>query len=93
MTRYSVRMPRGVIAATGVWSAKEAADYIVRHGSPRGWTIVAQDANLVTATTPFRDLRPSERAEAAEQGFIQLPQYDPWATQIRRADEVERDGR
>jgi hypothetical protein len=85
VTRYVVRMRRSphLPLARGFWTVNEAADYIIRHGKAEEWTIGAQGANQITASTPCRDLHPGEWAQAVAQG-VRRP-YDPWASQIRRA--------
>lgn len=38
-----------------------AADYIVRERAFARWTVLAQEANKITASTPYRQLRPTEQ--------------------------------
>jgi hypothetical protein len=89
MIRYSILISaRGYMAEEGFLTVEAAADYIVRNDSPYGWTIVAQEANKITATTPQRDLRPTEWARAAERGFRRP--YDPERSQVREAPDEDR---
>jgi hypothetical protein len=61
MTRYVVVTRAQRLPVTRFMTVESAADYIVREGRFADWTVLAQDADRITASTPYRQLLPHER--------------------------------
>lgn len=61
MTRYVVVTRQGLHPVERFMTVEGAADYIVRERAFGRWKVLAQDANKITASTPYRDLRPTEK--------------------------------
>lgn len=60
MTRYVVVTRKDRLPVQRFITIEEAADYIVHERSFARWTVLAQEANRITAGTPYRNLRPTE---------------------------------
>lgn len=61
VTRYVVVTRQGTHPVERFYSVEGAADYIVRERAFGRWKVLAQDANRITASTPYRELRPTEK--------------------------------
>lgn len=61
MTRYVVVTRKDKLPVERFVNIEAAADYIVREKAYGRWTVLAQDANRITASTPYRDLRVHEK--------------------------------
>ena len=61
MTRYVVMTRQGNLPVERFVDIESAASYIVRERAFGRWTVLAQEANTITASTPYRDLRQHER--------------------------------
>jgi hypothetical protein len=63
MTRYVVVTRQGMLPIERFMSVEAAADYIVREAAFGRWMVKAQEGNKITASTPMRDLRPTEKSK------------------------------
>lgn len=61
MTRYVVVTRQDHLPVERFITIEGAADYIVREKAFGRWTVLAQEANKITASTPYRELRPTEK--------------------------------
>lgn len=61
MTRYVVVTRDAMLPVERFVDVESAADYIVREKAYGRWTVMAQEANRITATTPYRKLRQHEK--------------------------------
>lgn len=61
MTRYVVVTRPDKLPIERFVTIESAADYIVRERAFGRWTVLAQEANRITASTPYRELREHER--------------------------------
>ena len=61
MTRYVVVTRQGLHPIDRFMSIEGAADYIVRETAFGRWKVLAQEGNSITASTPYRELRPTEK--------------------------------
>ncbi len=61
MTRYVVVTRQGLHPIERFMSIDAAANYIVHETKFGEWKVLAQDANKITASTPYRELRPTEK--------------------------------
>ncbi len=61
MTRYVVVTRQDRLPVERFVTIESAADYIVREIAFGRWTVLAQEANRITASTPYRELRQHER--------------------------------
>lgn len=61
MKRYVVVTRQGTLPVERYHTVEAAADKIVREVAFGRWTVLAQEANRITASTPYRDLYPTER--------------------------------
>lgn len=50
----------GLLPVERFITVEAAADYIVRERAFARWTVLAQEANKISAGTPYRKLRPTE---------------------------------
>jgi hypothetical protein len=60
MTRYVVVTRQGTHPVQRFITLEAAADYIVHERAFGRWTVKAQEANKITAVTPYRELLPHE---------------------------------
>ena len=65
LTRYVVVTRAGTHPVERFFTLEAAADYIVREKAFGRWKVLAQEANKITASTPYCELRPTEK-EALE---------------------------
>lgn len=61
MTRYVVVTRAGLHPIERFYTVEEAGRYIVRETAFGRWKVLAQEANKITASTPYRDLRHHEK--------------------------------
>lgn len=61
MTRYVVVTRKDRLPIERFVTIEAAADYIVRERAFAKWTVLVQEANKITASTPYRDLRQHEK--------------------------------
>lgn len=61
MTRYVVVTRKDRLPVERFMTVEAAADYIVHERAFARWTVLAQEANTIAASTPYRALRPSEQ--------------------------------
>jgi hypothetical protein len=61
VTRYVVVTRAGLLPVERFYTVEEAAHYIVRESAFGRWKVLAQEANKITASTPYRDLRQHEK--------------------------------
>lgn len=61
MTRYVVVTRQDRLPVQRFMTVEAAADYIVRERAFGRWTVLAQEANKITASTPYRKLHPTEK--------------------------------
>lgn len=61
MTRYVVVTRDGLLPVDRYVTIEAAADKIVREKAFGRWKVLAQEANQITASTPYRQLRPTEK--------------------------------
>lgn len=61
MTRYVVVTRQGRLPVERFHTVEAAANFIVRETAYGRWTVLAQEANKITATTPYRELRRHEK--------------------------------
>lgn len=63
MTRYVVvTRSKPMLPIQHFITIEAAADYIVREKAFGRWTVCAQEANKITASTPYRELLKHEKA-------------------------------
>lgn len=74
MTRYAVVTRGDHIPIERFYTIEAAADYIVREAAFGRWTVLAQEANKITASTPYRALRKHEQITLERRLFPTL--YD-----------------
>lgn len=72
MTRYVVVTRKDGLPIERFFTVETAANYIVREVMFASWTVKAQEANKITASTPYRDLRPTEQLKLESQLFPTL---------------------
>lgn len=61
MTRYVVVTREGLLPVERYHTVEAAADKIVREQAFGRWKVLAQEANRITASTPYRQLLPHEK--------------------------------
>ncbi len=61
MTRYVVVTRKDRLPVERFYTVEEAADYIVREVAYGKWTVLVQEANRITASTPYRELLQHEK--------------------------------
>jgi hypothetical protein len=61
VTRYVVVTRQGSLPIDRFLTVEAAADYIVREAAFGRWKVLAQEGNSITASTPYRELRPTEK--------------------------------
>ena len=61
MTRYVVVTRDGSHPVQRFMTIEAAGDYIVLERAFGRWTVLAQEANKITASTPYRELRAHEK--------------------------------
>jgi hypothetical protein len=61
VTNYVVVTRKDRLPVDRFMTIESAADYIVREKAFARWTVMAQEANKITASTPYRRLRPTEQ--------------------------------
>ena len=61
VTCYTVVTREGRHPIQRFHTVEGAADYIVRERAFGRWKVLAQEANKADATTPYRELRPTEK--------------------------------
>ncbi len=61
MTRYVVVTRQDSLPVERFITIEAAGDYIVRETAFGRWAVLAQEANRITASTPYRELRQHER--------------------------------
>lgn len=61
MTRYVVVTRKDLLPVQRFVDVESAADYIVRETKFGEWKVLAQEANRITAGTPYRELREHEK--------------------------------
>jgi hypothetical protein len=74
VTRYVVVTRQGLHPIDRFMTIEAAADYIVRETKFGQWKVLAQEANRITASTPYRELRPTEKRKLEQKLFPTL--YD-----------------
>jgi hypothetical protein len=72
VTRYVVVTRQGLLPIERFMSVEAAADYIVRETAFGRWKVLAQEANQITAATPYRELRPTEKRKLERKLFPTL---------------------
>ncbi len=72
MTRYVVVTRDGLHPIERFYTIEEAANYIVRETAFGRWTVLCQEGNKITAGTPYRELRPTEKAKLEQRLFPTL---------------------
>lgn len=61
MQRYVVVTRKDLLPVERFVDIESAADYIVRETKFGQWTVLVQEANRITAGTPYRELREHEK--------------------------------
>jgi hypothetical protein len=61
VNRYVVVTRKDLLPVQRFVDVESAADYIVHEQAFGRWTVLVQEANRITAGTPYRDLRDHEK--------------------------------
>jgi hypothetical protein len=61
MQRYVVVTRKGTLPVERFVDVESAGRYIVRETKFGEWTVLVQEANRITAGTPYRELRETEK--------------------------------
>lgn len=61
MNRYVVVTRKDLLPVQRFVDVESAADYIVNQRAFGRWTVLVQEANRITASTPYRELREHEK--------------------------------
>lgn len=72
MTNYVVVTRNTNLPVDRFITIEAAAEYIVREKAFARWTVLAQEGNRITASTPYRKLRPTEQRKLEQKLYPTL---------------------
>lgn len=72
MTRYVVVTRDSLLPVQRFMTIEAAADYIVKEKAFGRWKVLAQEANRITASTPYRQLQQHEKIKMERKLFPTL---------------------